>query len=277
MKAFVSVDLEGMPYIVNVHQLDLSRPLYNEARRIATHVTNVVVKELYNQGFERITIADSHGPMVNVLIDELPEYVEIIRGFPRPVSMVTGIEGSDAAFFLGYHARAGVAKSTFDHTYSGVIANIMVNGLEASEFLLNAYVAGYYGIPVVLVAGEEKLLEEVKERAPWVERVVLKSSFTKYSAKSPSFRNVERLLVKGVRNAVNRLKEGKVKPLTTGKDVRIQVTFTDSGYADVAELASGIRRVGGRVVEFSAANIIEAYKLLELLVLASMGLAKILR
>jgi D-amino peptidase len=119
MKAFISVDLEGMPYIVIPGHLGLKGRLYDEARKVATKVTLVVANELHKNGFNDVVIADSHGPMVNLLVDDLPEYVEIVRGFPRPLSMVSGVQDCDVALFLGYHAKFGTAKSTFDHTYSG--------------------------------------------------------------------------------------------------------------------------------------------------------------
>ena len=114
MKAFISVDLEGMPYIVAPSQLNLKGALYEEARKIATKITLAVADELHKNGFGEVLVADSHGPMVNIHVEDLPEHVEIIRGFPRPLSMVTGVEGCDAAVFLGYHAKFGTAKSTFD-------------------------------------------------------------------------------------------------------------------------------------------------------------------
>jgi len=136
MKAFISVDLEGMPYIVIPGHLNLKGPLYEEARRIATKIALITADELNKNGFDKVIIADSHGPMVNLLIDDLPECVEIVRGFPRPLSMVSGIEGCKIAVFLGYHAKFGTAKSTFDHTYSSMSINrVEVNGVAASEFL----------------------------------------------------------------------------------------------------------------------------------------------
>jgi D-amino peptidase len=150
MRAFVSVDLEGMPYIVIPGHLGLKGSLYDEARKIATKVTLTVAEELNKNGFDEIVIADSHGPMVSLLVDDLPEYVEIIRGFPRPVSMVSGVEGCDVAVFLGYHSKFGTAKSSFDHTYSGASINkVEVNKVAVSEFLLNAYAAGDFDVPVV--------------------------------------------------------------------------------------------------------------------------------
>lgn len=82
MKAFISVDLEGMPHVVTPGHLGLKGTLYEEARRIATRVTLTVADELNKNGFDNVTIADSHGPMVNIHVDDLPEYVEIVRGFP---------------------------------------------------------------------------------------------------------------------------------------------------------------------------------------------------
>jgi D-aminopeptidase len=119
LKAFISVDLEGMPYIVTPSHLNLKGALYEEARKIATKITFFAADELHKNGFEEVIVADSHGRMVNIQVEELPEYVEIVRGFPRPLSMVAGVEGCSAAVFLGYHAKFGTAKSSFDHTYSG--------------------------------------------------------------------------------------------------------------------------------------------------------------
>jgi D-amino peptidase len=202
MKAFISVDLEGMPHIVVPTHLNLKGKLYDEARKIATEVTLAVADELHKNGFNDIVVADSHGPMINLKVDDLPEYVKIVRGFPRPLSMVSGARGCNIALFLGYHAKFGTEKSTFDHTYSGKSINkVEVNGPAASEFLLNAYVLGEIAIPVILVAGEAQLLkEDVELHAPWVETVALKQSLSRLSARSASLerlrRNCERLLEK---------------------------------------------------------------------------------
>jgi len=274
MKAFISVDLEGMPYIVIPGHLNLKGPLYDEARRVATKVTLTVADELDKNGFDKVIIADSHGPMVNLLIDDLPEYVEIVRGFPRPLSMVSGIEGCKTAMFLGYHAKFGTAKSTFDHTYSGASINrVEVNGVAASEFLLNAYVAGELDVPVSLVAGEAQLLEDdVKKSAPWAETVVLKSSLSRLSAKSASMVSIEKELREAVRKAVVTQKKDKAELLVPKKPVKMAINFLASHFADAAELLPSIKRIDGLRVEYAAKSMADAYKTLELLVLASSGM-----
>jgi D-amino peptidase len=279
VKAFISVDLEGMPYIVTPSHLGLKGTLYEEARKIATKVTLIVADELYKNGFEEIVVADSHGPMVNLHVEELPEYMEIIRGFPRPLSMVAGVEGCDAAVFLGYHAKFGTAKSSFDHTYSGgSIRKVEVNSVEVSEFLLNAYVAGELGVPVIMVAGEAQLIkDDVKKFAPWAEAVALKDSLSRVSAKSPSMTRIEKELKEAAKRAASNFKPGMIGNLLVAKKpVNMQVTFLVSHFADVAELLPKAKRVDGLTIEYAAQNMVEAYKTFELLALAASGMSALL-
>lgn len=277
MKAFVSVDLEGMPYIVIPGHLNLKGPLYEEARKIATRVTLTVADELKKCGFDKVVIADSHGPMVNLLVDSLPEHVEIVRGFPRPLSMIAGAEGCDSALFIGYHAKFGTAKSSFDHTYSGGSINkLELNGVAASEFLLNAYSLGELNIPVMLVAGEAQLIkDDVKKHAPWAETVVLKRSLTRLSAISPSMLQIEKELRSGVGKAAAAFKHGTAKPMLAKKPVKVGVTFLASHFADVAELLPSVKRIDGLKVEYTTENMIDAYKTFELLVTAAAGVTAI--
>jgi D-amino peptidase len=268
-----------MPYIVIPGHLGIKGTLYSEARKIATKVTLTVAEELNKNGFDEIVIADSHGPMVNLLVEDLPEYVEIVRGFPRPLSMVAGVEGCDIALFLGYHAKFGTSKSTFDHTYSGGSINkVKVNGVEVSEFLLNAYAAGDFKVPVVLVAGEAQLIkDDVKKYAPWVETVALKHSLSRLSARSSSLARIEKELREATKKAVTSFKQKTVKPIIAEKPVKIGVTFLASHFADAAELLPTVKRVDGLNVEYTASNMIEAYKLFELLVLAASGISALLQ
>ncbi|MHA1346791.1 MAG: M55 family metallopeptidase, partial [Candidatus Heimdallarchaeaceae archaeon] len=206
-------------------------------------------------------IADSHGPMVNLLIENLPEYVEIVRGNLRPTSMVAGIEGCNVALFLGYHAKYGTAKSTLDHTYSGgCVHKILVNGVEASEYILNSYIAGELGIPAILVAGDKQLMEDdVKTLTPWVEQVVLKESLSRLSAKSPSMIKIKKELKTAVNKAVIKYTESSVQPLITAKPVKINLTLKSSEQTDAVSLLPFVKRLSGLEIEYTSKDMVEAY------------------
>jgi len=278
LKAFISVDLEGLPYIVIPGHLALKGILHDEARTIATKIALTTADELRRNGFGKVVIADSHGPMVNLLIDDLPDYVEIVRGFPRQLSMVAGVEGCDVAVFLGYHAKFGTAKSTFDHTYSGgTISKVEVNGVTSSEFLLNAYVAGELGVPVIMVAGEAQLIkDDVKRYAPWAETVALKHSLSRLAARSPSMKVLDKELRESVKRAAARYRKGNTQKLTVKAPVKTRITFMTSLYADAAELLPIAKRIDALRVEYVSGSMAEAYKVFELLTMAASGLLNML-
>ena len=279
MKALISVDMEGMPYIVIPGHLRLKGTLYAEARRIATKVTLTVAEELSKNGFDKVVIADSHGPMVNLLVEDLPEYVEIIRGYPRPMSMMTGIEDCDAAILLGYHAKFGTAKSTFDHTMSsGTINKVEINGIPCSEFLLNAYLAGEFKVPVIMVAGDAQLLkDDVKKFTPWAETVALKQSLSKLSATSPSMKTIEKELQKTVKKAVQKHQKKATELLVAKNPIKMGVTFQKTQFADSAELLPQAKRLDGLKVEFTAKNVAEALGTLDLVILAAWGVERLMQ
>jgi D-amino peptidase len=272
-KAFVSVDLEGLPHVVSRQHLLPGRPLWDEARRIATDVVVKVCEVLRNSGFVEVVVADSHGDMINLEAREFPEYVTLVRGYPRPTSMIAGAEGSDVALMIGYHAGFGTRRAVFDHTFSGaVIRGLEFNGLRFSEYLVNSSALGYLGIPVIFLAGDENLRTEVERYTPWVVFTPMKESLSRYSAKSPALSKVLRDLESGIKEGLRRYSEGLTRPLTIETPVTVRVSFHESGFADIAELLPIVRRVDGVTVEYRAQNPLEAYKILEVLIMASHGI-----
>lgn len=276
MKAFISVDLEGLPGVSSPRHLYSREAMHGEARKLATRVVSKISEYLKEYEFEEVRVADSHGGMVNLLLEELPDYVTLISGSPRPYSMVYGVKGCDAAIFVGYHARAGTQLSVFSHTYSGAsVYELRINGLPSSEFYLNALAAGHFNVPVILVGGEKALRDEVAERAPWAEFVVLKESASYYASVNYPLPRVYKELKAAVKRAVEKLKEGKALPLKVEGRVRMEIDLKSPGLADVASLIPGVERVNGYTVAFESDNIIDCYKVLQAVSLMSAGVAKL--
>jgi len=93
-RAFISLDLEGLPHVVSREHLFVKGSLYAEARKIATEVVKVVAETLHENRVDEVIVTDSHGPMVNIPVDEMPGYVKLVRGFQRQRSMVAGARGA---------------------------------------------------------------------------------------------------------------------------------------------------------------------------------------
>jgi D-amino peptidase len=87
--------------------------------------------------------------------DKLPDNVRIVRGFPRPLEMMQGIDETfAAAVFIGYHASEWTVDAVRGHTISSArLLGVKLNGMEVSEGIFNAPLAGQFGVPVAFVSG----------------------------------------------------------------------------------------------------------------------------
>jgi len=273
-KAFISVDAEGMPYIVGRHHLVPGDKLFNELREIMTRLSYMVAEELIGGGFDEVVIADSHASMVNIDPFKAPGGIRIVRGFPRPLSMIAGASGAEAAYLLGYHTSPQ-AGGVLGHTYAGrIIQAVLLDGREASEYLLNAYALGELGVPVALVAGDSRLKDEVKKHTPWSVFVALKEPLSAFAAVSPSPDEISKRLRDGVAESMVALRENKLKPLSSENVGDFVIEFKRPYYADVAELFPCTERLDGVSVRLTCGSFIEKYKMLEGLVIASFGLER---
>ena len=269
MKFYISVDAEGMPWVPSKHMLSPGDKLYHELREIMTKITNIAVDELYNNGAGEVIVADSHAAMINIDPFKLDARASLIRGYPRPTSMIIGSQEADAALFLGYHAspqHGGV----LGHTYAGrVIQRVRVHGSDmATEYLLNAYALGELGKPVILVAGDETLREQVMEFTPWAQFVALKKPVAFFADYTKPFKQVEEELRKATREGVKTLSSGEAKPLRA-KEPWIEIEFKRPYHAEIAELFPCVERIDGVTVKLTCEKYLDNFKMLEGLVIAA--------
>ena len=82
--------------------------------------------------------------------------------------MMSGIQHGDwdAAVFTGYHAAACCDGNPLSHTMNTSVDYVEINGVRASEFTLNAYMAGYHGVPVCFVSGDAALCDSARRMIP---------------------------------------------------------------------------------------------------------------
>ncbi len=227
----------------NVHE-------YPTYRRYMTREVRAAIEGARAAGAREFLVNDSHWAMRNLLWDELPPDVRLITGGRKPLSMAQGAEQRyDAAFFTGYHARAGEADATLSHTYSSdTLYDVRVNGTPCTEALLNAGVLGLYGTPVVLVTGDRATVESVRHALPWVTGVVVKNSIGYYSVNSLAPAAACEAIREGAREALATLKHAK--PFVFEPPIELIVETAKTEQADLMELLPGIERVGGRAVRF---------------------------
>jgi D-amino peptidase len=262
VKVFISVDMEGIGGIGTAAMTNATGKDYALGRRLMTDEVNAVVQAIFQRGPAQILVNDSHGDMQNLLHTELDPRVSYIQGAVKPVGMVEGLDSTfDAAIFLGYHARAGTAGGFLAHTGTGAVKGLWLNGAEAGEGDLNAAYAGALGVPVILVAGDSAVVEQLARTG--AEMVTTKHAITPQSARLIHPQVVRDRLAAATTRALGRIPAAR--PVRLTMPVRVRLQLSDISITQLLEAIPGVRQVDGYTVEFSAKNMTEAYRLIRLM------------
>lgn len=175
MRVFISVDIEGVAGVVGREEGSQGNPEYERARRLMTAEASAAVRGIFNtDAAAEVTVADAHGAFRNIIPELLDPRARLVRGKPRPLAMIDGIQGGfDAVIFVGYHGRSGTVDSVLSHTFTGTLWDVCINGVSFGEIGLKAAVSGSFGIPLVLVIGDASVAVEVDALLPGTSTVVV--------------------------------------------------------------------------------------------------------
>jgi D-amino peptidase len=260
MKVFISADMEGVAGVVHEEHVMRDGKEHERARKLMTLEVNAAVEGALDAGAKVIVVNDSHGTMRNIIPEELHEAAELVTGSPKPLSMMQGIDKTfDAAFFIGYHAMASGFPTVMGHTYHGrVIYNVKVNNKIMGETGINAAVAGYYSVPVVLVTGDETVTKEAAEILGKVETVAVKKAFGRYAAQCLSPKKARKLIKEAAFKSLKNI--GKFKPFKLKPPITFEIDFVNTGMTEIALLIPGVKQLASRTVAYTSNDLIEAFK-----------------
>ncbi len=252
MKIYISVDFEGIGGVSNWKDVTFGDPHYKR-KELEEQLRWLIEPILDYEGVELITICDSHsvGDNIPYSITELDERIELISGFPRKSYMMAGLDPSyDRVFLFGYHAGVGKATALMDHTYSNTtFYNVWINGLRMNEALINSAYAGYLGVPIAMIVGDEALKEEMQDYLDKVIFVSTKKGFGRFSACFKSKLTVKRELQDSVKRALRKNRD-ELRTYRFEPPVELKVEVTKTEFADVLEMIPGVERLDGRTLKF---------------------------
>lgn len=260
MKVYLSADMEGITGVVDREHTLRDGKEHERARKLMTHEVNAAVEGALEAGAKEIIVNDAHATGRNIVPEELNENAQLITGSPKPLSMMQGIDSSfNAVFFVGYHAMRGSYKGILEHTYHGsVISDIFFNGKRFGETAMNAALAGYFKVPVVLVTGDQSVTEEARQLLGKVETVIVKEGIGRTAARCLSPIRARSLIKAGAKKALQKVKT--FKPFAIEPPINVETIFINAGMADMAEMIPGAKRKDGRTVSFTTSDYLEAYK-----------------
>lgn len=252
--------MEGATGVTGVSDVLDDKPAYERFRKLLTKDVNAAIKGALEAGADNIIVNEAHGNKRNILLEELHSEAQMISGPTRFLCMMEGINKSfDGVFLIGYHARAGAQAAVLNHTISGSqIYNIRLNDKVIGELGLSVLMAGCFGVPVVLVSGDDKLCAEAKDFIGNVETVQVKEGIDRYVAKcltpSKTSKLIKEAAIKALKNINN------YKPITMKGPFKMEIDFMNTSMAASAALLPGAIREGSRTVSYKTDDYINAYK-----------------
>lgn len=258
LKIHISVDMEGVAGAVTGEQLGPTGFEYGRFREFMTREAVAAVNAAKAAGATEIVVADSHGNGQNLLIDQLPEDVRVIRSWPRRLGMVAGIDDHvDAAIFIGYHAGTNNPAGVRAHTFSSAnLTRVALNGTNMTEGSWNAAIAGHFNVPVVMMSGDDAAIAEVRKVVGNIEAAETKRSFGFHSAISLTPQASVDLIGQRARAALRRLSD--FKPLKVPTPVTVDVSFKNYMPSEILAYLPMFERTDSHSVRFRAKDMVEA-------------------
>jgi len=264
-KIFISVDMEGISGVVQPAQLGPDGFEYQRAREWMTGEVNAAIAGIRDAGPAEIVVCDSHGNGQSLLIDKVPDDVRIVRGFPRPLEMMQGIDDSfAAAVFIGYHASEWTANAVRGHTISSArLLGVRLNGSEVSEGIYNAALAGHFGVPVAFVSGDRLAVTQVQQVAPLADGAIVKEPYGYHSANTVTPARGQAMIRDGLKRAMTKL--GSLQPYRVQTPIALEVGFKATIDAERAAFIPGLARSDAHNVKGTFRDLPEVTRLLQVL------------
>ena len=259
MKILISADMEGATGVTWPADVLPGTAQWERCRTMFTSDVNAAVLGFFTGGADEVLINEAHWTMRNLLLEQLDERAQMLTGRHKSLSMVEGVQHGDVdgIAFVGYHAGAGM-EGVLAHTYlANSITGVWLDDVRASEGLLNARVAAEFGVPVVLVTGDDVACEDALGYAPGALKVAVKDHVSRYAAVCrPPARTAADIRAAAQEAAVLAVRQ---EPLSAGP-FTVAVEFDAEHLAMAATVVPGVARTGERRVAYTSGTMYEGIR-----------------
>lgn len=262
-RVYISVDMEGISGVSGSDQTSAGQPEYGRSRKLMAEDANAAIRGAFAGGATDVLVNDSHGGQRNLLPEDLDPRARLISHSFKRHGMMEGLDETfHAVIFVGYHAKAQAPRGLFAHTGSGVVRDLRINGQSVGEGGMNALLAAWYGVPVVLVTGDDVAVEEVRGRVPGIRGVVVKRAINVNAVELKPLRQARTEIEEAARAAV-----AGVKPGTQRREsqYRVELQYNNFTYPEIATAFGEIELVSPNTVAFTRPTMPEAYRLIRVL------------
>ena len=257
-KVFVITDLEGVSGIVDsdTQCSPYQSPRWEESRKLLTGEVNAAVDGLLEGGATEVVVWDAHDGSRTLSVTDIHPRARLLTG--TPVSPTCELDpGYSAVVFIGQHAMAGAQNGILSHSYSSQgIQNIWVNNQPTGEIGARVMLAGYFGVPVIMLSGDTAACKEIHELVPQVECAEVKSGVSRSAGFTLPHSAACALIREKARRAMERL--GEFKPYKITGPVEVKVESTPRG-TERFNPREGVEQLNDRTWVFRGKDIVDAW------------------
>jgi D-amino peptidase len=273
VKVYISADMEGIGGVVTGEQLGTSGFEYQRFREFMTEEVLAAIRGARAGGATEILVSDSHGNGQNLLIDKLPDDVQVVRSWPRPLGMMEGIDETFACvLFIGYHTATSNPAGVRAHTFSSAtLTDVRLNSISVAEAGFNAAVAGHFGVPVAMISGDDAIVAEATRYIGELEGAVVKRALSFHSARTLTPRAAQSLIEETARRAVERRRS--FRPFRLEGAVTLDVSFKNYRQAELLAYLPIVERTDSHSIRFVGKDMVAVSKFVQFMDGYETGLA----
>jgi D-amino peptidase len=260
-------DMEGLSGINRQAQTMFGRPDYAEGRVLLTEDVNAAIRGLKAAGAGEIVVTDAHGSgnsgEPDILLDRLDKRArfEFKNHDFAPYLDMPGPE-FQAIVCVGMHARGG-APGFLAHTYT-TEPRWLIDGREINETEIIAYSAARFGVPVIMVSGDDVLQKEIAERLPGAQYGLVKRAKGRGSADLLPLAEARSNIEEAARRGLERMSTVRAFPK---KDTyQWQIAFQNEAQADRAANYPGLTRDTAVTLGLGPRSFADGYQLMTTLI-----------
>jgi D-amino peptidase len=158
--------------------------------------------------------------------EQLDPRARCIRGRADSTMRLPECHGAAGLILLGYHAMAGTANAVIDHTFTYTVQNLWINGVRSGEIGVDASIAADYGIPTIMISGDDKACAEASAIIPGILTASVKKGLGRIGADLMSQKDAHALIRTRAAEAVRAC--AKIKPYKVSYPVTVRQEFAQT-------------------------------------------------
>lgn len=240
MKIYIQTDIEGVAgfcFFENRANPSVENLMHRQRMyRLLTNEVNAAVKSAFDAGATEVLVNDSHGSGYNLIFEDLDPRCRIIHGAncsgPHWLPLLDAT--CDALILIGMHAMGGTARAITPHSKWCVNDGAIL----LSEGSMAAAIAGDFGVPAVMVSGDDKVVAEIGEKIPGIAKAAVKVALSPYQACSLTPAKACEEIDRAVKRGISALPE--IKPLRIPGPVKLILHDSTGHLMPLAEIGEAV-------------------------------------